>query len=313
MGTYKKHEVYEKLPIEECWKETGKAPIGVKWVDTNKGDKERPEYRCRLVAKEIKKDKREDLFAATPPLEAKKMLFSLWASMPGMCLDFGDVVRAYFHAKARRKVYVELSKEDYEEGKCGLLRKAKYGTRDAAQNWELEYTEMMTEAGFRQGAYSACVFYHEENNVRVVVHGDDFTVLGPSKGFDWFRGVVQQRMEMKFKNRLERGKPGAVKILNRIATVTENGLEYIRRRELQGSGDSRSNCERRGAYWRSVSWRRNSVSSGGGPRELLRPGQDGHAVRSKGDQQIHVEARGTRLEKCKKVGQVPERQQEDSD
>ena len=84
--------------------------------------------------KEIKKDKREDLFAATPPLEAKKMLFSLWASVPGMCLDFGDVVRAYLHARARRKVYVELSKEDYEEGKCGLLRKAMYGTRDAAQN-----------------------------------------------------------------------------------------------------------------------------------------------------------------------------------
>ena len=101
-----------------------------------------------------------------------------------MCLDFGDVVRAYFHARARRKVYVELSKEDFEKGKCGLLKKAMYGTRDAAQNWELEYTEMMTEAGFRQGSYSACVFYHEQKNVRVVVHGDDFAVLGPSKGLD---------------------------------------------------------------------------------------------------------------------------------
>ena len=172
------------------------------------------------------KDKSEDLFAATPPLEAKKMLFSLWASRPGMCLDFGDIVRAYFHARARRKVYVELSKEDYEEGKCGLLKKAMYGTRDAAQNWELEYTEMMVEAGFKQGLYSACVFYHAEKKVRVVVHGDDFTVLGPGKSLDWFRGVIQKRMEVKFKSRLERGRPGAVWILNRIVTVTENGLEY---------------------------------------------------------------------------------------
>ena len=45
------------------------------WVDANKGDKENPEYRRRLVAKEIKRDKREDLFAATPPLEAKTVLF----------------------------------------------------------------------------------------------------------------------------------------------------------------------------------------------------------------------------------------------
>ena len=94
METFKKHGVYEKVPIEECWKETGKGPVGEKWVDANKVDKEKPEYRYRLVAKETKKDKREDLFAATPPLEAKKMLFSLLASVPGMCLDFGDVARA---------------------------------------------------------------------------------------------------------------------------------------------------------------------------------------------------------------------------
>ncbi len=119
METLKKHGVYEKVPIEECWKETGKALVGVNWADTNKGDKEKPEYRCRLVAKEIKKDKCEDLFAAAPPLEAKKMLFSLWASVPGLRLDFRDVVRAYFHARARRKAYVELSTEDFEEGKRG--------------------------------------------------------------------------------------------------------------------------------------------------------------------------------------------------
>ncbi len=91
------------------------------------------EYRFRLVAKEINKDMREDLFAAPPPLETKNMLFSLWSKVPGLCLHFGDVVRVYFHARARKSVYVELSNEDFEEGKCGLLKKAMYGTRDAAQ------------------------------------------------------------------------------------------------------------------------------------------------------------------------------------
>ena len=87
MDTFKKYGAYEKRPIKECWEKTGKAPIGVKWVDTNKGDAVNPEYRCRLVAKEIKHDKREDLFVATPLLEAKKLLFSLRASMEEMCLD----------------------------------------------------------------------------------------------------------------------------------------------------------------------------------------------------------------------------------
>ena len=56
MDTFKKYGVYEKRPTKECWEKTGKAPIGVKRVDTNKGDAENPEHRCRLVAKEIKRD-----------------------------------------------------------------------------------------------------------------------------------------------------------------------------------------------------------------------------------------------------------------
>ena len=53
-----------------------------------------------------------------------------------MKLDFIDVRRAYFYADATREIYIELPKEDYEEGKVGKLRKSMYGTRDAAQNWE---------------------------------------------------------------------------------------------------------------------------------------------------------------------------------
>ena len=69
------HAVYDKVPIEECYIVTGKKPIQTKWLDINKGDEDNPEYRSRLVAKEIKSDNRLDLFAATPPLEAKKLLF----------------------------------------------------------------------------------------------------------------------------------------------------------------------------------------------------------------------------------------------
>ena len=54
-------------------------------------------------------------------------------------LLFVDVKRAYFYAKARRDVYVKLPAEDWEEGMCGKLNKAMYGTRDAASNWEHKY------------------------------------------------------------------------------------------------------------------------------------------------------------------------------
>ena len=139
METFKKFGVYKKRPIKECWEETGRGPIKVKWVNINKGDAEKEEYRSRLVAMEIAYNKREDLFAATPPLEAKKILYSLFASRERMCLDFIDVSRAYFHARSRRRMYVDLPKEDEEEGMCGMLEKSMYGTRDAAQNLEMEY------------------------------------------------------------------------------------------------------------------------------------------------------------------------------
>ena len=70
------HRVYDKVKEEECWEKTGKAPIRVRWLDINKGDEKNKDYRSRLAAQDFKRDNREDLFAATPPLEAKKWLFS---------------------------------------------------------------------------------------------------------------------------------------------------------------------------------------------------------------------------------------------
>ena len=77
MNEFEKHHAYVSVPISECLERTGKGPIGVKWVDIIKGVAAHPEHRSRLVAKYIKRDKREDLFAATPPLEALKVLLSV--------------------------------------------------------------------------------------------------------------------------------------------------------------------------------------------------------------------------------------------
>ena len=60
----------------ECFSQTGKSPVTTRWIDINKGDDVHIEYRSRLVAQELKKlSWADDLFAATPPLEAKKILF----------------------------------------------------------------------------------------------------------------------------------------------------------------------------------------------------------------------------------------------
>ena len=83
------------------------------------------------------------MFAATPPIEALKMLLSITASRTAdgsyRKLMINDVSRAYFYAKTIREVYVEIAEEDREPGEgdvVGLLQYSMYGTRDAAQNWQ---------------------------------------------------------------------------------------------------------------------------------------------------------------------------------
>ena len=39
--------VYAKVSKDECWDVTGQKPIGVRWVDITKGDREKLNYRSR--------------------------------------------------------------------------------------------------------------------------------------------------------------------------------------------------------------------------------------------------------------------------
>ena len=91
--------MYTKRPIKECHDKTGKDPIGTRWVDINKGDEKNPEYRSRLVAQELNQSKRDDMFAATPPLEVLRLVISILAStrkQKKWKLDSVDIKRAYF-------------------------------------------------------------------------------------------------------------------------------------------------------------------------------------------------------------------------
>jgi hypothetical protein len=83
------------VPIEQCFEETGKPPIKTRWLDTNKGDPSHPNFRSRLVVKDIKAAKRPEdqlpanlLFSSTPPLEAmrERLKLGLW-----------DISRAHFY------------------------------------------------------------------------------------------------------------------------------------------------------------------------------------------------------------------------
>ena len=113
---------------------------------------------------------------------------------------FIDIRKAYFNAPAQRDVYVQLPDEALEPGEkgqvCGKLVKSRYGTRDAAIKWEAEYTRVMLQAGFRQGESSPCIFRHSDKDLSVVIHGDDFTFLGPESELKWFASYLKSHFEI---------------------------------------------------------------------------------------------------------------------
>ena len=83
-----KSDLYDVVPRSECFEETGRKPVDLKRVDTNKGDQNAPLYRSRLVLRDLKVRKKEsekislkDLFSCTPPLEAWKTMLSLMVSL----------------------------------------------------------------------------------------------------------------------------------------------------------------------------------------------------------------------------------------
>ena len=70
--------------------------------------------------------------------------------------------------------------------------------------------------------------FHKGRNVRVVIHGDDFTVLGSEVELDWFRECIQDKFEVKFRARLgpEPTDDKSVRLLNRVITWTADGIHY---------------------------------------------------------------------------------------
>ena len=103
--------VWVGVSMEEALSDPEAKIVGTRWVNCNKADLAEPDVRARLVAQELSIFHDESFYAATPPLEAKRLLFSTWASEQErdgkrLKLSFVDVRKAYFNGRPNRKIYV---------------------------------------------------------------------------------------------------------------------------------------------------------------------------------------------------------------
>ena len=174
-------------------KSKGWKIIKSRWIDVNKGDDTNPVYRSQMVGKEFNDQVIAGLFAATPPLEALRLLLSWTATVEGRSIGslagvptresrkgtlIADAPRAFFEALGKRDVCVELPEEALSEGESitevvGKLMASLYGTRDASANWQEEVAKSMRQWGFTAGKYNPCTFLDEERGMRCLAHGDE--------------------------------------------------------------------------------------------------------------------------------------------
>ncbi len=229
-------KVWIKITRAEA-KRRGIKIVGTRWLDINKGDAERPNHRSRLVAKEFNRGKDESLFAATPPLEALRILVSFAATVEGKkvgekVIMVNDIARAFFEADATRELCVELPDEvkdqdDMKNDHVALLKKSLYGTRDASANFQKEIRRFMANIGFDVGKYNVSTFHHKQRGIRTLVHGDDFVSTCERKEAKWLKEQLENRFEIKttvIGHGPEEAREG--KVLNRVIRAVSDGFEY---------------------------------------------------------------------------------------
>ena len=234
---FMKGKTFEVVKKEEAYRVTGKAPIGTRWVDTDKshgvGDLK---VRSRWVARDFKDRKerdRADLFSATPPLELIRYMLSRQATRRDDGRErksiYIDVKKAHLMPKCEQDVYVELPEEaGVAEDECGKLVYWLYGCRPAARAWEERYSKVLEDAGFNRLRCSPVAFAHRERDLVGVCHGDNFVFVGLDEDLQFVKKVLEENYEIKVEGILGGGEQDQREVENLGRTIRwhEWGLSW---------------------------------------------------------------------------------------
>ena len=233
MSYFHKLGVYEIVPRSQQ-RITGGKVVSTRWIDVNKGDSLNPNYRSRLVGREFNVERDDSLYAATPPLEALRLILSnaaTWTnghSKGRRQVMINDVRRAYFYAKVSRDIYIEVPTEDPDAGPnvLGKLKLCLYGTRDAAKSWQETLSAQLISIGFTRGVGYPSVFHHAKRDILTLVHGDDYFSSGMQNDLDWLEGELASAYEIQTqKIGAGSGCEREGKVLNRVVRYTDQGWQ----------------------------------------------------------------------------------------
>ena len=103
-----------------------------------------------------------------------------------------------WHTPARRTIVIKAPRED-DACKCGyaVLDKAMYGTKNAAQCFDVASENAMTAMGHDTGPFSHCLYPSSAADTSVFRHGDDFVVSGREHNKQEFEEKLSKHLIVK--------------------------------------------------------------------------------------------------------------------
>lgn len=193
-------------------------PTKVRQFDANNHDKANPKYRRRLVAKEFKRYSGPNLFSSTTTAHAHTSTHPARLQCSWL--------------------FCEEDRGREDEGMCGELSVSMYGARAAARRWQIWYTELLGSWGFLMIRGNTCTLWHLEQDVVVMVHGDDFVSTADMASLRWLEDMHKERFQITT-NVMDTTKTASSRIMWITGSVSGSGYTHepdVRHSEMIGQG-----------------------------------------------------------------------------
>jgi transposase InsO family protein len=184
----------------------GKNAIDNKWVfklKKNPGNQE-SQYKARLVAKGFTQKWGEDYNDTVAPVARYTTLRALLAVATSKKLQVShyDVKTAFLNGDIDEELYMKQPEGFIKSGteqKVCQLKKATYGLKQSAKNWNQRIDSILKENGFQQSKADVCLYTKIDNDgpTYILVYVDDLLICGNAEKVNKIAEILAQNFEIK--------------------------------------------------------------------------------------------------------------------
>jgi hypothetical protein len=165
-------------------------------------------FKARMVAMgftQVEGVDYDETFASAMTTKTFRVLLAIWNFDPSLFFEHWDVKTAFVNAPLKETVYVHPVagfEKAGEEGKILRLKKALYGTKQAAHAWQQFLAQILVSSGAKRHPKDECVYIFREGEAFLFMctHVDDLFPLFNEKGRtirDKVLGVLRSKMQIE--------------------------------------------------------------------------------------------------------------------